>query len=123
MKKIILAGLSILIVLHSLAFNDSTISEKLQQSFRTNFPNAEKVQWYREPGFYIVNFVENGVFTRISYSEDGKFNRSIRNYSAQQLPYYLVNALKTQYADQTIYGVTEIANESAIAYYVKLEGS
>ena len=123
MKKIILAGLSILIVLHSLASNDSSISEKLQQSFRAHVPAAEKVYWYKESGSYIVNFVENGVLTRISYSEEGKFNGSMRNYSAQQLPYYLVNALNRQYAGQTIFGVTEIASQSAIVYYVKLEGS
>jgi hypothetical protein len=123
MKKIILAGLSFLIVLVSFANNDSSVAEKLQQSFRESFPNAEKVQWSKEPDYYAVSFVNNGVFTRITYNEEGKFNRSVRNYSAESLPYYLVNVVKAKYENQNIFGVTEIATSTTIEYYVKLEGS
>ena len=123
MKKFILAGLSFLIVFQSFANNDSSVAEKLQQAFRESFPNAERVQWSKEPDFYVVNFVENGVLTRITYNEEGKFNRSIRNYSAQSLPYYLVNVVKAKYANQNIYGITEIASSTTIEYFVKLEGA
>lgn len=123
MKKIILAGLSLMIVFQSFAFRDSSTDENLQLAFRTNFPNAEKVQWFKEQGFYIVNFVDNGILTRISYNENGKFNKSVRNYTAETLPYYLVNQLKTRYPGQDIYGITEIASATDIEYFVKLRGS
>jgi hypothetical protein len=123
MKKFILVGLSFLIVFQSFATNDSSVAEKLQQAFHESFPNAEKVKWSKEPDFYAVSFVDNGVFTRITYNEEGKFNRSIRNYSAESLPYYLVNLVKAKYANQNIYGITEIATSTAIEYFVKLEGA
>jgi hypothetical protein len=123
MKKIILSGFAALIVLQSFAYSDSSIDETLQKSFRTSFPNAEKVQWSEEPGFHIVSFVDNGILSRITYDKDGEFNMSVRNYSAENLPYYLVIALRNKYAGHSIYGVTEIASSTTIEYYVKLEGS
>ena len=122
MKKIILAGFSILIGLQLFALAPTpVISEKLLQSFRESFPNAEKVLWDESGDHYTVSFVETGILNRITYDKNGDFSGSVRYYTGRYLPYYLVTLLKDKYPGRKIYGVTEITAPAGILYYVKLE--
>jgi hypothetical protein len=127
MKKIILAGFSILIGLqlfaypHVSAFPTPVISEKLLQTFRESFPNAEKIVWNESRDQYTVSFLETGILNRITYDKNGGFSGSIRYYTARYLPYYLVSLLKDKYPRQKIFGVTEITAPAGILYYVKME--
>lgn len=139
MKKIFLAGLSILLAFLTngtfanaalaipgprLAVSEPklTVNEKLLQEFRESFPNAERINWYESDNRYIVSFVERGILNRITYKKNGSFISSFRYYGERDLPYYLVNGLKKRYPGQKIFGVTEITTNSDIAYFVKLEG-
>jgi hypothetical protein len=138
MKKILLAGFSILIGLqlfanpvsaylnpapdHADSDYTGAVSERLLKAFRESFPNAEKVTWDESHKYYTVSFVEQGILTRIDYEKDGEFAGSIRYYTERSLPYYLINFVKHKYPGHKIYGVTEIAAFSSILYYIKLEG-
>ncbi len=94
MKKITLATLAILISLASFAFRGPNVRETLQQSFEKNYPNAENVHWNEDPNGYTVSFTIKTVLTRINYDLKGRFTGSLRNYSEQLLPFYLINLLK-----------------------------
>jgi hypothetical protein len=121
MKSILVLFYSLLIGGHPIVSNAGMVNEKLLQSFKESFPNAEKVAWDVQPGIYIVHFMDDGVTTRIVYDKEGAFISSIRYYQERNLPYYLLNILKKKYAAKTIYSVTELASTAGIEYYVKLE--
>jgi hypothetical protein len=115
------AVLAILISLASFAFRGPSVRESLEQSFQKHFPNAENVHWNEDPNGYTVSFTIKTILTRINYDRKGRFTGSLRNYSEQLLPFYLINILKQKYPGQDIYGVTEITNATDINYFVKLE--
>ena len=130
MKKIVLAGFSILIGLQLFALPVSaypnpgaSVNERLLKAFQESFPNAEKVTWNESNNYYTVSFVEQGILTRIDYEKNGEFAGSTRYYSERYLPYYLINVVKKKYPGYKIYGVTEMTASSEILYYIKLEGS
>jgi hypothetical protein len=134
MKKVLLAGFSILLALlvnepnrvfaetPGVSETKPGVSEQLMQKFRESFPDAEQVNWQESNNWYIVSFTEQGVLNRITYKQTGEFVSSFRNYGEHDLPYYLIESLKKKYPGQKIIGVTEITAISDIAYFVKLEG-
>jgi hypothetical protein len=122
MKKIMLVAVVLLIGIHSYSYaGGGTVKETLQQTFHKNFPSAENVHWIDNPEGYTVSFTLKGIITRINYDSKGKFKGSVRNYTEQFLPFYLINVLKQEYPGQEIYGVTEITTATDISYFVKLE--
>jgi len=123
MKKILLAVIPILIVFQSFSNRSfPPVNIKLLATFQATFPDAERVQWTESADEYAVSFVDHGIFTRITYTKNGEFTSSLRNYSERNLPYYILNVLKAKFPGDKIFGVTEIAGPSAIGYYIKLEG-
>ena len=123
MKKIAIAGFTLLIAFQSFAWSGPDVQKLLQQSFEQSFPNAEHVTWSDDPDGYTVSFTIKSVLTRISYDKKGKFTGSLRNYSEQMLPFYITNLLTQKYPGDKIFGVTEITSPDDINYFVKLEGS
>jgi hypothetical protein len=105
-------------------FNDPgyfTISEKMLNSFKQTFPDAEQVRWLESTDRYTVNFKENGILTKIDYDKDGNFISSLRYYSEKNLPINILCRLQKKYADKKVFGVTEMTSESVVEYYIKLE--
>jgi hypothetical protein len=123
MKKIAIAGFTLLIAFQSFAWSGPDVQKLLQQSFEQSFPNAEHVTWSDDPNGYTVSFTVKSILTRLSYDKKGKFTGSLRNYSEQMLPFYITNMLKQKYPNDKIFGVTEITSADDINYFVKLEGA
>jgi len=98
-----------------------TINEKLLETFKQTFPNAEQVKWMEQPDKYTVNFREDGILTKIDYDMDGNFVSSLRYYSEKNLPVNVICKLQKKYADKKVFGVTEMTTDSAVEYYIKLE--
>ncbi len=121
MKKVFFLLYSLVIGVNSFADDSRNINQKLLQSFRERFPNAEQVVWNELADTYLVNFVEEGVRSHITYRKDGEFVSSTRYYLERNLPYYLLINIRKKYPDKKIYGVTEISSPSGIEYYVKME--
>jgi len=98
-----------------------TISEKILNSFRQTFPDAQQVKWLEQADRYTVNFKENGILTKIDYDKDGNFISSLRYYTEKNLPINILCRLQKKYADKKVFGVTEMTSESTVEYYIKLE--
>ena len=98
-----------------------TINERLVQTFREIYPNAVGVNWKEYPESYVVYFSDGGIKSTIIFNKDGSFIRSTRYYLEENLPYYLVVAIKEKYPTKKIYSVTEISSPSNIDYFIKLE--
>ena len=122
MKRILLAGLSFMIALHSFAAFMLPVDTSLEQAFHRNFPDATDVRWTEEVDGYSVSFVDKGIRTRVTFDKKGKFNGELRNYTAQYLPFYLTNLLKQQYPRYEVIGVTEVTSATDINYFVKVMG-
>ena len=123
MKKLFVLFWSLLISGLSFAGSPINVNEQVIRLFKENFPDAVQVLWVEFPNTYVVSFVEDGIRSRITYGKDGSFIGSYRYYNERTLPYYLLSNLKKKYPHKTIFGITEIASDSDIAYFVKMEDS
>jgi hypothetical protein len=121
MKKIIALFYPVLLGLHSLGFGTKNVNEKVLQIFKESFPSAKEVVWTESGDSYTVYFLEDSIRTSITFDKDGGFITSLRYYQANNLPYYLLAILKKKFPEKKIFGITEVAIEDEIDYYVKLE--
>jgi hypothetical protein len=100
---------------------DLTISEKMLQAFKKTFPDAQEVKWAEQQDSYTVNFKQGDILTKVEYDKDGNFLSSLRYYSEKNLPVSVLCRLQKRYADKKIFGVTELATDNSVEYYVKME--
>jgi hypothetical protein len=102
------------------------IDDKLIKTFATSFPKAERVHWYEMPKAWVVNFVAEGVRSRIVYTKDGKVTEFTRYYFEANLPFLIRSKIKEAYPKKSIFGVVEVSilteeGTSKMDYFVKLE--
>jgi hypothetical protein len=121
MKKIIVLLYITVASLSALAFPPKDVSQKILQSFKLSFPNAEQVKWTEHKDGYVVNFVDNSIQARILYGENAEFIASIRYYSFQNLPLNLLVKLSNKYPGKSFFGVTEITTEAGVVYQVVMQ--
>jgi len=123
MKKYFVLLLTLVISIFSYAAITNHVSEKLLRLFKEAYPNAKEVSWSEMPETYIVNFVENGIRSRITYEKSGAYQSSIRYYGEEHLLPYLVLYLKSNFPGKKIFGVTEVSTAASVDYFVKMEDS
>jgi hypothetical protein len=102
------------------------VDDNLIKTFNTSFPKAERVNWYELPKAWVVNFVTDGVRSRIIYLKDGGITEFTRYYFESNLPFMIRSKVKKAYPNKSIFGVVEVSviaenGTSRIDYYVKLE--
>jgi hypothetical protein len=121
-RKRLLPGLCMLaITAGAFAAPNFTISEKLLQTFKKTFPDAQQVVWSEQGDKYTVNFRQDEILTKVEYDKDGNFQNSLRYYTEKNLPVTILCRLQKRYGDKKVFGVTEMATESSVEYYIKLE--
>ena len=123
MKKLIMF-FSALLLSFSLLARDP--EDKLIKTFNTSFPKAERVHWYELPKAWVVNFVADGVRSRVVYLKDGKVTEFTRYYFEPNLPFSIRSRIKDAYPNKNIFGVVEVSiitetGASRVEYFVKLE--
>ena len=117
----IAAALLVCVSATTFASDGFKIDEKLLQTFRQTFPDAQQVRWQEDPDTYTVNFTENSILTKIRYDKDGNFLSSLRYYSEKNLPVSILCRLEKKYPGKKVFGVTEMTTDSQVEYYIKLE--
>ena len=128
MKKLFIM-FSVLLLSFSLIARDpgpGEIDANLIKTFNTSFPKAERVHWYELPKAWVVNFVADGVRSRVVYLKDGKVTEFTRYYFESNLPFLITSRIKNAYPNKKIFGVVEVSvitetGASRIEYFVKLE--
>ena len=103
------------------ATKEYSISDKMLQTFKQTFPDAQQVVWAEQGDKYIVNFRQADILTKVEYDRDGNFLNSLRYYSEKNLPVTILCRLQKKFPDKTVFGVTEVATDSSVEYYIKLE--
>src|ERR1044072_2966706 len=123
MKKFIII-ISSLLLSFSLFARDP--EEAFIKVFSSSFPKAEKVHWYEMPKAWVVNFVTDGIRSRVVYLKDGKVTEFTRYYFEQNLPFVIRSKVKDAYPKKNIFGVIEVSimtetGGSRLEYFIKLE--
>jgi len=123
MKKFIFILASLFISFSLLARDPD---ETLIKTFSSSFPKAEQVHWYEMPKAWVVNFVADGIRSRIVYLKDGKATEFTRYYFEKDLPFVIRSKVKEAYPNKNIFGVIEVSiltetGTSQLAYHIKLE--
>ncbi len=121
MKKIFLTAVTTLFTFVLFAAEPVSINEKVLQAFQKSFKHAQDVSWHEYNTHYEVKFTHNAVDSRITYDTEGNILKTIRYYGEDQLPLFLRAKLQKQYKDKKVFGVTELAEEGQLDYYVILE--
>ena len=120
-KTLLMALCMLVFSAGAFAAKEYNISDKLLQTFKQTFPDAQQVVWSEQGEKYTVNFRQGEVLTKVEYDKDGNFLSSLRYYSEKNLPVTILCRLQKKYPEKKIFGVTEMATESSVEYYIKLE--
>ena len=127
MKKLFILFSALVMGVQSFGFNPVEIDQKVKKTFDSSFPNATDVSWLDYPQSYEVSFIQNGIRSRVYYPKDNSFVRLTRYFKEENLPYHLNFIIKNQFANQSIFGVTEVSiisegwNFGSIVYHIILE--
>lgn len=120
MKKILFA----LFVFASVAANAAgrpEVNEKILKSFQQTFIYAQDVVWQEKDNEYLANFWQGEINIRARYDEQGNLLSTIRYYFEKQLPPNVISKLKKKYPGKFIFGVTEVASENEVNFFIKLQ--
>jgi hypothetical protein len=123
MKKMFVLFSALLLGLNLIARDPD---DSLIKTFNTSFPKAENVHWYEMPKAWVVNFVADGIRSRIVYLKDGKVTEYTRYYLESNLPFLIHSRIKKAYPEKKIFGIVEVstmtdAGTSNVEYFIKLE--
>jgi hypothetical protein len=98
-----------------------SIKDTIEKDFKKDFPKAEQVKWYKTDSMYEVLFINDQVNCRMSYRLDGTIDRTIRYYTEEHLPPFILARIKRKYAGKKIFGITEDTSADGLTYNIVLE--
>jgi hypothetical protein len=121
MKKILLVlGLVATMGVCS-AYPSERVSQKVLTSFKTEFTNAQDVQWETGNNYFRAAFTMNEQRIFAFYNVEGELLSVARYISSIQLPVNLFSDLKNDYSKYWISDLFEVSNSEGLHYYVTLE--
>jgi len=121
MKKIIFVLGFLMIMGVSWAYPSEKVSQKVLASFKTEFTNAQDVEWETGNNYFKAAFTMNEQRVFAYYSVDGQLLSIARYISSVQLPVNLFADLKNDYSKYWISDLFEVSNSEGLHYYVTLE--
>jgi hypothetical protein len=120
MKRILLLMPAIMFTLIALA--GTPVNEKVEKVFLQMFNGATEVSWYDAPiGCYTVYFIKDDIKYNVIYNKKGRMISSRRYYFEDKLPVYILFKLKRKYQGKSVYGVTEVMDDSGVTYHITMQ--
>jgi len=121
MKKILLVlGLVATMGVCS-AYPSERVSQKVLTSFKTEFTNAQNVEWETGNNYFRASFTMNEQRIFAYYNVNGELLSIARYISSIQLPVNLFTDIKNNYSKYWISDLFEVSNSEGLHYYVTLE--
>src|SRR6186997_2809965 len=121
MKKIVLIlGLVATMGVCS-AYPCEKVSQRVLASFKTEFTNAQDVEWETGNNYFRAAFTMNEQRIFAYYNVDGQLQSIARHISSIQLPVNIYADLKNDYSKYWISDLFEVSNSEGLHYYVTLE--
>jgi len=105
----------------SWAYPSEKVSQKVLASFKTEFANAQNVEWETGSNYFRAAFTMNEQRIFAYYDVEGKLLNIARYISSVQLPINLYADLKNDYGKYWISDLFEVSNSEGFHYYVTLE--
>ena len=103
------------------AYPSERVSQKVLTSFKTEFTNAQDVEWETGNNYFRAAFTMNEQRIFAYYNVDGQLMSIARHISSIQLPVNLYANLKNDYSKYWISELFEVSNSEGLHYYVTLE--
>jgi hypothetical protein len=120
MKKILIC-LSLFAALSAAAASPPEVTEKVLKAFEQTFSKATDVVWHEMPNFYEARFMQSEMIVRAHYDKEGNLLQTTRYYQEDMLPINILTKLKKKYPGKSVYGVTELAVQDEVSYYITLQ--
>ena len=121
MKKIVFVfGLVVAMGVCS-AHPSERVSQRVLASFKSEFTNAQDVEWETGNNYFKAAFTMNEQRVFAYYNVDGQLLSIARYISSVQLPVNLFADLKNDYNKYWISDLFEVSNSEGLHYYVTLE--
>ena len=121
MKKIVFVMGFLMIMGVSWAYPSEKVSQKVLTSFKTEFTNAQNVEWETGSNYFRAAFTMNEQRIFAYYNVEGQLLSIARYISSIQLPVNLFADLKNDYSKYWISDLFEVSNSEGLHYYVTLE--
>lgn len=121
MKKIVFVlGLLVTVGVCS-AYPSERVSRKVLAAFKTEFTNAQDVEWETGNNYFRAAFTMNEQRIFAFYNVNGEMLSIARYISSVQLPVNLFADIKNDYSNYWISDLFEVSNSEGLHYYVTLE--
>lgn len=103
------------------AFANVTVNEKVLESFKKTFVNAQSVSWSETEGYYKASFILGDHRAEAYFNEEGILEGCIRGLFYVQLPLIVMTNVDKRFPDAAIIDVREIINAEGTTYRITLE--
>ena len=121
MKKIVFVLGFLVTVGFCSAHPSERVSRKVLASFKTEFVNAQDVEWETGNNYFRAAFTLNEQRIFAFYNVNGEMLSIARYISSVQLPVNLFADIKNDYGNYWISDLFEVSNSEGLHYYVTLE--
>lgn len=122
MKTLILSAAFILAITASaFARPIEPANELVLRTFGQIFKGADNVSWTNTGDHFEAYFVsDNNIKTRALLDAKGNLVQTVRYYKEDGLPSNILYAIKKEFKDKDIWGVTEVSNKNGVNYRIVL---
>ena len=119
MKKTVALLLTFVAFMSSVAFASEipVVPEKIEQSFKKNFPEVMLFNWEDKDDLYIAKFRENEIMNFAYFDSDANLLGVIRYITTDDMPFRIIIALKKKYGDFNKMNAMEVSLNGGETYY------
>ena len=103
------------------AYPSEKVSPRVLSSFKSEFSNAQNVEWETGANYFRAAFSLNEQRIFAYYNPEGELVSIARYMSSLQLPINLYNTLKKEYDKYWISDLFEVSHSEGMHYYATLE--
>ena len=122
MKKLILTLAIAVSILSSFA-GEVRVSEKVLNSFQSEFTTAKEVEWTVGSNYFIASFTYNEQHVFAYYGTEGELLGLTRYIIQSELPMSLQKGIKNSYANYWISDLFEVSKNEGTSYFITLENA
>ncbi len=100
----------------------SGVSEKIDKSFKSTFPDAQNLTWYKMDKDYLAKFMHDDMSHNTLYKKNGYLKYDIAYGSEKNLPEDVRKQVQDAYSDYKIINAINVKEEGRNIWVVNLEG-
>jgi hypothetical protein len=99
----------------------SGVNEKIDKSFKSAFPEAQNLAWYKMDEEYLAKFIHDDMSHNALYKKNGYLKYDISSGTEKNLPADIREQVQSTYSDFKIIKVFNVKEEGRNIWVVNLE--